>query len=84
MKVDVLFFAILRDISQSDKIEMELDNEMTIAEFFTQLCETFPKLEKYASIVSFAINSEYCDRTQMIHDGDEIALIPPISGGNYG
>ena len=81
MKIKILFFAMLHEISQTDALELEFSSSATAADAFDKLCERFPKLAQYKSSISIAVNSEYCNAAQQLHDGDELALIPPISGG---
>ncbi len=83
MTVKVLFFAMLREISQADELDLEIEKAISAGDLFDALCNKYPDFEKYKSIVSFAVNSEYCDRSQVLNDGDELALIPPISGGRH-
>ncbi|KAA3661396.1 MAG: molybdopterin converting factor subunit 1 [Calditrichaeota bacterium] len=81
MTVEVLFFAMLRDVTQHDLLKYDLRTECTVDELVHQLYAEYPGLNKYKKIVRFAVNGEYCDPSQILNDGDEIALIPPISGG---
>lgn len=81
MKIKVLFFAMLVEISQTDALEIELDESSTAGDAFRMICERFPDVGKFNKSISIAVNSEYCDASHILKDGDELALIPPISGG---
>jgi len=82
MKVQVLFFASLREKTRLHDTTLELASGCTVGELWNMLVERFPAIEPMGSSVSFAVNQEYADRDQVLSDGDEIALIPPVSGGS--
>lgn len=84
MKIRLLLFAKAREIVGSPEVSLELDGETTThAELLKHLTNVaFPALEPIASTCILAINQEYSvDPQNTIREGDEIALIPPISGG---
>lgn len=54
---------------------------MTISDAFERLCEVFPSLATYRNRLHFALNAEYAGPQSLVHPGDEICLIPPVSGG---
>jgi molybdenum cofactor biosynthesis protein MoaC/molybdopterin converting factor subunit 1 len=79
--VDVRLFAILRDRAGLDRIELELPEGATVDDAFTALA-AHPGLDEMARLpVGAAVNREYVDRDAPLADGDELALIPPVSGG---
>ncbi|MCA9734432.1 MAG: MoaD/ThiS family protein [Deferribacteres bacterium] len=81
MTIDVLFFAMLRDVTHTDKTQVQTAAESTIATLFSQLCEEYHGLNKYEKIIRFAVNGEYRNSQYKMQNNDEVALIPPISGG---
>ncbi len=81
MKIDVKLFAVLREVAGSDQFTMDLPEPMPVSELFAQLSAEHPALARYQAITSFAVNGEYADPQTVVNDGDEVALIPPISGG---
>ena len=78
----VLIFAGLRDVVGSDAIEIQsTQTSLSVADLL-QLCATqFPDLARYMSYVRVAVNSEYSNLDQTVCPSDEIAFIPPVSGG---
>lgn len=81
MKIKVLTFGIARDIIGTSQIELELHDEATTA---LDLKKKF--LEKYPAFAALnylqiAVNQEFAADQQQISPGDEVALIPPVSGG---
>ena len=81
MKVKVLFFASCKDITGQRETCIEIHAEMTVGEFKNRLLAKYPDLEGLNNVLSVAVNAEYTDNTTVLHDGDEVAFIPPVSGG---
>lgn len=79
MTVTVLAFGIAKEIFGKSAIVVEL-NEPTIAALKNTLEEKYPKLKQLATYM-VAVNNEYAQPTQYINSNDEIAIIPPVSGG---
>ena len=82
MRVRVLFFAILKDAAQTREAEMELPEGATVSSLVDRVAHQFPGLQRYIARVAFAVNQAYAPATTALHDGDEVALIPPVSGGS--
>lgn len=82
MHVDVLFFGALKDLRGREKETVELPEPATVAEFLRGFFAVAPQLEKYVGSLAIAVNREYALPTQILHDGDEVALLPPVSGGS--
>lgn len=81
MHLQVLLFGALKDLRSREKETVELPEGATVAEFLRGFFEVAPQLEKYAGSLAVAVNQEYALSTQVLHEGDEIALLPPVSGG---
>ena len=81
MKIRVLFFASCRDITGQKETDVEIDSETTVGQFKNILLSRYPGLEGLHKVLSVAVNAEYSDDTTVLHDGDEVAFIPPVSGG---
>ena len=81
MKVRVLFFASLREKAKNAEVVREITDGETVGDLWNALCREFTALEPMGASVSFAVNREYADRDLALGDGDEVALIPPVSGG---
>mmetsp|Transcript_3988 Transcript_3988/g.7303 ORF Transcript_3988/g.7303 Transcript_3988/m.7303 type:complete len:84 (+) Transcript_3988:105-356(+) len=83
MRVKVLFFAACRDITNVEKLEMELKKGSTVAGFVEAVVKKYPKIEKLLGNMVLSVNLEYTNpkSTDILKDGSEIAFIPPISGG---
>jgi molybdopterin converting factor subunit 1 len=81
MRVRVLLFAVLRDAAGVGEIPLDLEDGATAASAAARLAENQPAIKPYLSRVAFAVNRSYAPPTTALHDGDELALIPPVSGG---
>lgn len=81
--IKVLFFARLSDIAGARQAELEIGEGMTAADAYALLAEKHPAMEALADIVMFAVNAEYVTGTHPLKPGDELALIPPVSGGAH-
>jgi len=79
--VKVLLFASLREAIGTSSISVPLDSTMTVAELKQHVAERFPETEKQLAAVMPARNGAYCKLDESIQSGDEIAFIPPVSGG---
>jgi molybdopterin converting factor subunit 1 len=84
MKVKVLFFAMTRELVGIRECDLILDdNETTITTvtLMEELCRLYPSLLSILDQIVLAVNKAYINDAITLKDGDEIALIPPISGG---
>ena len=80
MRVSILLFGIARDIIGKKTLEMEVNEACSVVELKGILLEKYPRFEalKYLGV---AVNNEYAKNDTIICESDEIALIPPVSGG---
>lgn len=81
MRVTVRLFARLKDIAGAAELEREVPAQATLADVWTALATDFPAMAPYRGSVSGARNAEYARMDVSIADGDEIAFLPPVSGG---
>ncbi len=83
MKIKIRFFSIYRDIVGREQIEIEMPDNIGIGAIIKHLINRYPKLEKIFDEIKplVLLNGVVADETKMINDGDEIAIIPPVSGG---
>lgn len=72
-------FGIAKDIFGSKEIMMKLD-EATVQSLRAELEKQYPALKDLASYM-IAVNDEYADSNTVLHTTDEVAIIPPVSGG---
>ena len=81
MRVTVRLFARLRDITGAAEMPREVSTGATIATVWRDLSGEFPGLSAYERSMSSALNADYARMDAEVHDGDEIAFLPPVSGG---
>ncbi len=81
MRLKVLFFAMFRDIVGARERTMALGTTATVDSLLARLYESHPQLRKHDENLLVAVNQEFVDRGAKLSDGDEIALMPPVSGG---
>ena len=81
MVVRLRFFASLRERLRRSETVWELPDGASVDELWAALCGQWPQLTDLASSISFAVNREYVERDHRLSDNDEVALIPPVSGG---
>ena len=77
----ILFFAQLKDATGCDSTELTATSPLPAQQLWAELLKKFPALERHRSAVRLAKNSEYADADTVFADSDEVALIPPVSGG---
>ena len=76
----VLAFGIVKDIFSNSIVDVHLTNDPTIKELKILLEEKYQGLHQLGSYM-IAVNNEYASDDDIIHQGDEVAIIPPVSGG---
>ena len=81
MRVTVRLFARLRDIAGAAELARDLAAGATIGSVWRQLADEYPDLAPYGRSISSALNADYARMDTVLHDGDEVAFLPPVSGG---
>ncbi len=81
MRVRVVYFGILRDMAGHENETVELPAGARLAELFSDLQQRISGLNRFANSIALSINYEYSTLDAPLHDGDEVALLPPVSGG---
>lgn len=79
--ITVKLFAAAADAAGRRQVQGDWAG-MTAGQLLAHLQEQFPGLSQMASVLAIAINRDYADPTQILQDGDEVAFIPPVSGGS--
>ena len=81
MRVTVRLFAKLRDIAGAGELSRDAPAGATVADVWRGLVTDFPDMARYESSMSSAVNAEYARMGTAVAEGDEIAFLPPVSGG---
>ena len=82
MIVKVLFFGVLKDLTGLSEDEMVVPPGATVASVFTEYSRRFETLEAVRPSILFACNQEFVDPATTLSDRDEVAFLPPVSGGS--
>jgi len=80
MKCKIKAFGISREIIGNNVLELEVPEGSTIGELKQELFQKYPLFADLKSLY-VAVNNEYAPEEVLLKEGDEIALIPPVSGG---
>ena len=81
MKVRVLYFGQLRELAQKREEPVEIASGATVQQLFDQLATSFPALRNFDDVIAIGVNQSFAARDLRLNDGDEVALLPPVSGG---
>ncbi|MXZ17731.1 MAG: MoaD/ThiS family protein [Rhodothermaceae bacterium] len=77
----IQLYSILKSKLQADSVDLETQPGITVSEFLDLACEQYPTMAPYRSVMRLAVNQAYSRDSSIIQDGDEIAIITPVSGG---
>lgn len=85
MRVQVRFFSLFRERTGTGETALELERDATVDRALASLRERYPVLAPWTDaaerMVLVAVNRTYAGRGDVLHEGDELALFPPVSGG---
>lgn len=81
MNVQVRFFSVARDLVGADERTVTLPEGSKASSVVEVLGEEFPPLLDWRRSIRIAVNMEYVQNERILREGDEVALIPPVSGG---
>src|SRR6266404_2624082 len=82
MRVKVLFFGMLKDIVGSAEEQLNVPEDAQLENIFDHYAECFPRLREMAGSIVLARNHEFSKASERVTDGDEVAFLPPVSGGS--
>ena len=82
MKVNVRLFAGLHDLPGKRDVVLELAEVATVLQLREQLAKEYPIVTPYLTTLVCAVDEEYVPAEHRLREGDEVALIPPVSGGS--
>lgn len=77
----VRLFARLREIAGAPELRIDVPHGATVRDVWTALTGRHPGLEPYGGSISCAVNEDYARMTARLDDGDDVAFLPPVSGG---
>src|SRR5205085_6582087 len=80
--IRVLLFGAARDAINAGSLELSLDAPATVSSAFQKLVEKSSELERFGRSLLFAVNQEYATPDTQLRENDELAVFPPVSGGD--
>lgn len=78
-EITTLFFSYAADRMSGRSRQFQVEEGLTIEGLFNQ--QLAPALKEPIGAFLFSVNAEWADKRRVLHDGDELAVIPPVSGG---
>ena len=81
MKVTVKLFAAYQDAYGQPELELEVEAGTTVLQIGDRIRAEHPSLQPLASITRYGVNLDFVEPNHAVAEGDEIVLIPPVSGG---
>lgn len=81
IRVKVKLFAVYQEVFGTPELNLALLPETTVAQVLASLIEQQPKLAKWRDVTRFGVNLQFVESATVLQEGDEVVLIPPVSGG---
>ena len=82
MRIRVLFFGVLKDLAGKASDSLDLAEDATLGDVLTYYQQSIPRLKETAHSLAMSVNQEYAGPATRLKPGDEVALLPPVSGGS--
>jgi sulfur-carrier protein len=79
-QVRIKAFGVTREIFGQREISLDVDDGYTVADLRAHIASAYPQVKRLKSLF-VAVNNEYAEDALLLHSEDEVALIPPVSGG---
>jgi sulfur-carrier protein len=79
--VTVKLFAAYQEVCGVPELQLEVEQGAAVAVVRDRLIEAYPQLTQWRDLTRFGINLQFVDPDHPLHEGDEVVLIPPVSGG---
>jgi len=81
MTIRVLFFGVLAHEVGQGEATLDLSDNATVGDALSALADVYPPISRFQSRLATAVNLEYVGSDHFLSDNDELAVIPPVSGG---
>jgi molybdopterin converting factor subunit 1 len=81
ISITILYFARVKDITGVKKETMELPLNTSIKKLLAKISLSYPDIKSILNVVKISVNYKIIDMNTILKDGDEVALLPPVSGG---
>ncbi|MBF2017583.1 MAG: MoaD/ThiS family protein [Rivularia sp. T60_A2020_040] len=81
MKITIKLFAAYQEAYKKPELTLEFAENTSVLQVREHLIAEHPELEKWRDVTRFGVNLNFVEPDTLLHDGDEVVLIPPVSGG---
>jgi MoaD family protein len=81
MRIRLKLFATFREIIGEKDMVKDVDAGSTVEDIVAELLFAHPKLEPFKDSMIYSVNKEYADASKELSDGDEVGILPPVTGG---
>lgn len=81
LMVTVKLFAAYQEACGASEVQLEMPADATVAAVRDRLIAKHPELAQWRDLTRFGVNLQFVEPEAALHDGDEVVLIPPVSGG---
>ncbi len=82
MRIRVLFFGVLKDLARQGHTEVDVPSGSFVSAVLDRCAADWPPITKHLSSIAVAVNRQYAKPHTKLAEGDEVALLPPVSGGS--
>jgi molybdopterin converting factor subunit 1 len=82
MHITVKLFALIREKAGTDTVRLEIPEGSSVTQALAVLQDQYPVLQPYLTRVRLSLRMNFVDPKAILCEGDELAIIPPVSGGN--
>jgi sulfur-carrier protein len=81
IQVSIKLFAVYQEVIGESEITQNLPVGTAASDVLQELINKYPQLEKWRSVTRLGINLDFVESDRLLQDGDELVIIPPVSGG---
>ncbi|MBC7081381.1 MAG: MoaD/ThiS family protein [Thermoplasmatales archaeon] len=81
MKLKIKFYSLHREIVGKNEIYLEIDETKKLKDIIKLIFEIYPELKKLEKFTFVSLNHKYANGEEIVNEGDEIAIFPPVEGG---
>ncbi len=81
IKITVKLFAAYQEAYDEPELTLEFPENTPVLQVREYLINEHPELEQWRDVTRFGVNLDFVEPDTLLHDGDEVVLIPPVSGG---
>jgi sulfur-carrier protein len=81
MNITIKLFAAYQEVYGASELQWDLPEGTPVAMGRDRLLQEHPELEQWRDVTRFGVNLQFVEPTTVLNDGDEVVLIPPVSGG---